>query len=144
MPLYTLRSYIMLIYAEVTLLQHISFRVTFLQWHRKFLQWHRIFLQWHRKNIFFFREGNVLVAANSQLSEAIKEIAGECGDEDTYVIDRFNADSNDQGRSTLIVADTEHLMKNKLVVGEKAKTGAPFLYRGIGMTIDPENPLLVM
>ncbi len=88
------------------------------------------------------------MAANSQLSEAIKEIAGECGvefgDEDTYVIDRFNADSNDQGRSTLIVADTEHLMKNKLVVGEKAKTGAPFLYRGIGMTIDPENPLLVM
>lgn len=91
--------------------------------------------------------GNVLVAANSQLSEAVKEIAAECGvefgDEDTYVIDRFNADTKDEGRSTLIVADTEHLIKNKLITGDKAKAGAPFLYRGIGMTIDPENPLLV-
>lgn len=90
--------------------------------------------------------GNVLVAANSQLSEPIKEIAGECGvefsDEDSLVIDRFNADKNDDGRSTLIVSDPEYLINNKLIVGDKAKTGSPFLYRGIGMTIDPENPLL--
>lgn len=59
------------------------------------------------------------------------------------MIDRFNADTKDEGRSTLIVADTEYLIKNKLMVGDKAKQGAPFLYRGIGMTIDPENPLLV-
>lgn len=91
--------------------------------------------------------GNVLVGANSQLSDPIKEIAGECGvefaDEDTYVIDRFNADVNDDGRSTLIVSDTEYLLNNKLIVGDKAKNGANFLYRGIGMTIDPENPLLI-
>lgn len=79
--------------------------------------------------------GNVLVAANSQLSEPVKEIAGECGvefsDEDTFVIDRFNSALNDDGQSTLIVSDTENLINNKLIVGE-AKTGSPFLYRGVG------------
>lgn len=91
--------------------------------------------------------GNVLVGANSHLSEPIKEIAGECGvefsDEDSFVIDRFNADVNDEGHSTLIVTDVDYLINNKLIVGEKAKKGAPFLYRGIGMTVDPENPLLI-
>lgn len=91
--------------------------------------------------------GNVLVAANSQLSDPIKEIAGECGvefsDEDTFVIDRFNSDVNDDGHDTLVVADNEYLINNKMIVGDKAKSGSPFLYKGIGMTVDPENPLLI-
>lgn len=91
--------------------------------------------------------GNVLVGANSQLSEPIKEIAGECGvefsDEDTFVIDRFNVDVNDDGRGTLIVSDVENLINNKIIVGDKAKQGSPLLYRGIGMTVDSENPLLI-
>jgi len=90
--------------------------------------------------------GNVLVAANSQLTEPIKEIAGECGvefsDEGTYVIDRFNAEMRDDGHGTLIVSDTDNLLNNKLIVGN-ARSGAPFLYRGVGMSIDPENPLLL-
>ncbi len=80
--------------------------------------------------------GNVLVGANSQLSEPIKEIAAECGvefgDEDTFVIDRFNADVNDEGYGTLIANDAKYLINNKLIVGDKAKQGAPVLYRGVG------------
>ncbi len=80
--------------------------------------------------------GNVLVGANSQLSEPIKEIAAECGvefsDEDTFVIDRFNADVNDEGYGTLIANDAKYLINNKMIVGEKAKQGAPVLYRGVG------------
>ncbi len=76
------------------------------------------------------------MGANSQLSEPIKEIAGECGvefsDEDTFVIDRFNADVNDVGRGTLIVSDVDNLINNKIIVGDKAKQGSPLLYRGIG------------
>jgi len=91
--------------------------------------------------------GNVLVAADNQLTEPMREIAGECGvefgDEESFVIDRFNTASNDDGRSTLIVVDSEYLINNKLISGSKAKSGSPFLYRGVGMTIDPENPLLI-
>jgi oligosaccharyltransferase complex subunit beta len=91
--------------------------------------------------------GNVLVAANSELSEPIKEIAGECGiefsDESTYVIDRFNTDIKDNGRNTLIVSDVENLINNKIIAGNAREKAVPFLYRGIGMTADPENPLLL-
>lgn len=77
----------------------------------------------------------------------MKEIAAECGvemsDEETFVIDRFNNDVNDDGHGTLIVNDADYLINNKLIVGEKAKSGSPLLYRGIGMFIDPENPLLI-
>ncbi len=63
-------------------------------------------------------------------------MAAECGvefgDEETFVIDRFNAATSDDGRGTLIVSDTEHLIDNKLIVGDKAKSGSPLLYRGIG------------
>ncbi len=76
----------------------------------------------------------------------MKEIAAECGvefsDEGTYVIDRFNSDVNDEGRNTLIVSDAENLINNQLIVGS-SRSGAPLLYRGVGMTIDSENPLLL-
>ena len=90
--------------------------------------------------------GNVLVAANSDVAEAVKEIAGECGiemsDEKTAVIDRFSADVNDDGRNTLIVVDRENLINNKLIVGE-AQQQSPLLYRGIGLSADAQNPLIV-
>ena len=69
-------------------------------------------------------------------AEPIKEVAGECGvefsDEGTYVIDRFNSAINDEGQGTLIVSEPEHLINNKLIVGDSVKTGSPFLYRGVG------------
>jgi len=91
--------------------------------------------------------GNVLVAASSQLTEPVKEVAGECGvefsDEGTYVIDRFNSAVNDDGHGTLIVSEPGNLINNKLIVGESTRTGSPFIYRGVGMSVDPENPLLI-
>lgn len=91
--------------------------------------------------------GNVLVAASSQITEPLKEIAAECGvefsDENTFVIDRFNSDVNDDGRNTLILSETDNLINNQLIVGNAKSGGAPFLFRGVGMTVDAENPLLV-
>lgn len=90
--------------------------------------------------------GNVLISASTQLTEPVKEIAGECGiefsDEGTFVIDRFNSDASDDGTNTLLVSDAENLLNNKLIVGN-SKSGSPLLYRGVGMTADPENPLLI-
>lgn len=90
--------------------------------------------------------GDILVAASSQLGEPIKEIAAECGiefsDEGTFVIDRFNTDAKDDGRDTLIISDAENLINNKLIVGD-SRSGAGLLYRGVGMTSDAENPLLL-
>lgn len=37
----------------------------------------------------------------------------------------------DDGHGTLIVSDTDNLLNNKLIVGN-ARSGAPFLYRGVG------------
>jgi oligosaccharyltransferase complex subunit beta len=65
----------------------------------------------------------------------LKEIGAECGvefsDEGTFVIDRFNSDVNDDGRNTLIISEAENLINNQVIAGN-AKTGAPFLYRGVG------------
>jgi oligosaccharyltransferase complex subunit beta len=81
--------------------------------------------------------GNVLVAASPQLTEPVKEIAGECGvefsDEDTFVIDRFNTDSNDDGMNTLIAVSTDDLINNQIIVGNAKKNAVPLLYRGIGL-----------
>lgn len=88
--------------------------------------------------------GNVLVAANSDIGEPIKEIAGECGlefsDEGTYVIDRFNYDENDDGRNNLLAVNKENLIKNKIITGD---VQSPLLYRGLSMSADPDNPLLL-
>lgn len=96
---------------------------------------------------FIDEGGNVLVAASSQLTEPVKEIAGECGiefsDEDTYVIDRFNTDTNDDGQNTLIVSSADNLINNQVITGQSKAAGVPLLYRGIGMTIEAENPLLL-
>jgi len=88
--------------------------------------------------------GNVIVAGNSQVQEPIRTLASECGiemdEEKTAVIDHFNYDVTDGGRHTLIVGKSEHLIESKMIVGEK--TGAPLLYRGVGMIADPGNPLV--
>lgn len=60
------------------------------------------------------------------------------------MIDRFNTDVNDDGRNTLIISETENLINNELLVGKlRSSGGAPFLYKGVGMSIDSENPLLL-
>ncbi|KAJ8022168.1 Dolichyl-diphosphooligosaccharide--protein glycosyltransferase 48 kDa subunit [Holothuria leucospilota] len=89
--------------------------------------------------------GNVLIAGSSSIGEPIKEVASECGieydEEDTAVIDHLNYDIKDEGYHTLIVADPENLISSDVIVGKKRDT--PVLFKGVGMTADPDNPLVL-
>lgn len=89
--------------------------------------------------------GNVLVAASSQVGDNIRELATECGveldEEKTAVIDHLNYDVSDQGKHTLIVADPKNLIDAPMVIS--SKISSPFLFRGVGMVADPENPLVM-
>jgi oligosaccharyltransferase complex subunit beta len=89
--------------------------------------------------------GNVLVAASSNIGEAIRDLASECGiefdEEKTAVIDHLNYDVADNGRHTLLVADPQNLIVAPTMVGTMKVN--PLLFRGIGMTADSENPLVL-
>ncbi|XP_061197195.1 dolichyl-diphosphooligosaccharide--protein glycosyltransferase 48 kDa subunit-like isoform X3 [Saccostrea echinata] len=89
--------------------------------------------------------GNVLVAASSDIGDPIRELATECGVEFDYektaVIDHLNYDIKDQGKHTMVIADSKNLLDAPLIVGSKNIN--PLLYRGVGMVADPENPLVL-
>jgi oligosaccharyltransferase complex subunit beta len=89
--------------------------------------------------------GNVLIAASSDISDLIREIASECGfevdEENTAVIDHLNYDAADEGKHTLIVAEPENLLDAPTIIGSKKIP--PILYRGVGLTSDKENPLVL-
>ncbi|CAF3340459.1 unnamed protein product [Rotaria socialis] len=91
--------------------------------------------------------GNVLIAGSNTIGDAIREFAGECGiefaDDKNAVIDHLNYDANDDGQHTLIVASPDNLLASELITGQAKRAGLPFLFRGIGMSADPENPLLL-
>ncbi|XP_005101160.1 dolichyl-diphosphooligosaccharide--protein glycosyltransferase 48 kDa subunit [Aplysia californica] len=89
--------------------------------------------------------GNVLIAASSDIGDPMRELATECGvefdEEKSAVIDHLNYDVADDGKHTLIVADSDNLMKAPMIVGDKVP--APLLFRGVGMVSDPDNPLVL-
>merc|ERR1719187_514016 len=89
--------------------------------------------------------GNVIVAANSNIGEPVRELASECGvefdEEKTAVIDHLNYDVSDAGKHTLIVADASSLIDSNMIVG--STKGSPLLFRGVGMVADPANPLVL-
>ncbi|XP_025084607.1 dolichyl-diphosphooligosaccharide--protein glycosyltransferase 48 kDa subunit-like [Pomacea canaliculata] len=89
--------------------------------------------------------GNVLVAGSSDIGDPLRELATECGVEfdeaKTAVIDHLNYDVSDQGKHTLIVASPLNLIDAPMIVGARGKS--PYLFRGIGMVSDPENPLVL-
>ncbi|CAF4020356.1 unnamed protein product, partial [Rotaria magnacalcarata] len=91
--------------------------------------------------------GNILIAGSNTIGDAIREFAGECGiefaDDKNAVIDHLNYDANDDGQHTLIVASPDNLLTSELITGQAKRAGLPFLFRGIGMSSDPENPLLL-
>lgn len=94
---------------------------------------------------FIDEGGNVLVAASSDIGEAIRDLATECGFEfdesKTAVIDHINFDSlNDEGKHTTISADPAALIKSELIVGN-SKNYNPILFRGVGMISDKDNSL---
>ncbi|XP_033113598.1 dolichyl-diphosphooligosaccharide--protein glycosyltransferase 48 kDa subunit-like [Anneissia japonica] len=89
--------------------------------------------------------GNVLVAAGSSIGDPIREIGSNCGvefdEENTAVIDHLNFDVKDEGMHTLIVADPSNIIESKTIVRDKKLN--PILFKGVGMTADPENPLVM-
>ena len=95
---------------------------------------------------FIDNGGNVLVAVNENVGDAIRELAVECGleidEEGAQVIDHLNYDLSDDGSHTLVVTKSENLIDAKTIVGDKNKLN-PVLYRGIGMISDPKNPLVL-
>ena len=89
--------------------------------------------------------GNVLVAASSEVGDILRDLGMEVGleldERGTSVIDHLIYDVKDSGDHTLLAVNPSLLMDSELIVGPKATT--PCLYRGLGMTADPENPLVL-
>lgn len=90
-------------------------------------------------------KGNVLVAASSEVGDVLRDLGREVGleldERDTSVIDHLNYDARDRGDHTLLVVDTKNVIDADLIVGAKKTT--PYLYQGLGMTADLENPLIL-
>ncbi|CAJ0585822.1 unnamed protein product, partial [Mesorhabditis spiculigera] len=89
--------------------------------------------------------GNVLVAGDSNLGEAVRDVAVENGFEfdeaDTSVIDHFNYDAHlDDGKHTTIVADKKHLTKTALIVGDTSKLNN-VLFKGVALVAAKKNKL---
>ncbi|KAM7445306.1 hypothetical protein ABFA07_006185 [Porites harrisoni] len=89
--------------------------------------------------------GNVLVATSSAIGDPIRELGSECGvefdEEKTSVIDHINHDVSDLDQHTLIVADPSNVIKANKITGPQFTN--PLLFQGVGMTADPENPLVL-
>ncbi|TRY62574.1 hypothetical protein TCAL_00475 [Tigriopus californicus] len=97
---------------------------------------------------FIDQGGNVLVAGSTHTGDILREIASEVGfeadEENNAVIDHLNFDTiKDEGQHSLIVADPDHLIKAAAMVGPAIAQGSPFLYRGTGIIVDRENPLVL-
>lgn len=89
--------------------------------------------------------GNVLVTASSEVGDILRDLGMEVGleldERGTSVIDHLNYDVKDHGDHTLLVVDPANIMDAEIIVGPKSTT--PCLYRGLGMTTDPDNPLVL-
>jgi len=91
---------------------------------------------------FVDQGGNVLIAADSDASDAVKAIGSDCNIEldnsGAFVIDHhnFNTDGDD-GQHTLIASD--NFVNETIVVGNVKN---PVLFRGVGLDILEDLPLL--
>jgi len=91
----------------------------------------------------FIDDGNnVIIAADSEVSDPTREIVEECGVDfgpaGTFVIDHFNYDVSDfDGDHTLIVADD---IVNKSII---TSSSAPILFRGVDQVLEEKNSLLI-
>jgi len=90
--------------------------------------------------------GNLILAGSSETTDIIRELATEVGvemdEEKSAAIDHLNYDVTlDDGQHTLVAAPTAGLIKSPLMVG--AAGPAPILYRGTGLILDSDNPLIL-
>jgi len=88
--------------------------------------------------------GNIIVAADVETGDAIRELASEVGVEidesGNSVIDHFNFDKKDVGYHTLIRTSPDNLINSDHIV---KKAGNSCLYYGTGLATDSSNPLVV-
>lgn len=94
--------------------------------------------------------GNVLIAGSSVTGDVLRELASECGfevdEEGAYVIDHLHYDkTSDDGQHTTIVVPATNLIDAQVIVGEnnRAASALPLLYRGTGLLVDQDNPLVL-
>merc|ERR1712168_265327 len=90
--------------------------------------------------------GNVLVAAASNVGSPIRELGSDCGieidEEKTSVIDHHNFDTTDDGTHTTILTDAAtSTVKSKVMF--PSPVDGPVLFKGVGMTADSDNPLVL-
>jgi len=93
--------------------------------------------------------GNVMVAGSSEASDLIRELCSEVGvemdEEGAAVIDHLHYDVvRDEGEHTVIATPAAGLLKAPIVVGvQPASNAAPLLYKGTGLMLDSDNPLVL-
>jgi len=90
--------------------------------------------------------GNVLVAASSSVGAPIRELGNDCGieidEEKTAVIDHHNFDVSDDGSHTTILSEpASSMVKSKVMF--PSTVDAPLIFKGVGMTADSDNPLVL-
>ncbi len=88
---------------------------------------------------------NVLIAGDSEVSGPLEEVALECGvqfaGEDSFVIDHFNYDASDvDGDHTLLVCEKDQFINVPIITGA---VDSPVLFRGTGLSLEKNNPLLI-
>jgi len=91
---------------------------------------------------FIDNGGNVIIAADSNIGDIVREISTECNvefdEESTNVIDHLNYDIADpSGDHTLIVSN--HLADAPIIF---SGVNAPILFRGVGQDIEEDSELL--
>jgi len=90
--------------------------------------------------------GNVLVTGSSAIGQPLRDLASECGlefdEEKTSVIDHHHFDASDDGKHTTVLACPKNIIKGaeKIV---KSGIEAPIIFKGVGMTSDPDNSLVL-
>merc|ERR1712142_805541 len=90
--------------------------------------------------------GNVLVAASSSVGAPIRDLGSDCGieidEEKTSVIGHHNFDTTDDGTHTTFLTDAATAAVKSKVMFPSAVDG-PVLFKGVGMTADSDNPLVL-
>eukprot|EP00736_Rhodelphis_marinus_P001799 Rmarinus@m.3273 len=94
---------------------------------------------------FIDQGGNVIIAGSFEMSDAMRDLANECGvefdEQGTAAIDEEHAhslDSKYDGESSVFT--TKNVIKNSVIVGQK--TG-PILFYGLGHALLEDNPLVM-
>eukprot|EP01117_Protostelium_nocturnum_P004515 TRINITY_DN1630_c0_g1_i1.p1 TRINITY_DN1630_c0_g1~~TRINITY_DN1630_c0_g1_i1.p1 ORF type:complete len:261 (+),score=92.63 TRINITY_DN1630_c0_g1_i1:192-974(+) len=92
---------------------------------------------------FVDQGGNLIVVGDSELSDAVKTIGSDCNVEfdhaGAFVIDHQDYNRTEGEKHHTLVASSNYV-QDKIVVG--SKLNSPVLFRGIGMDIQEESPLL--